>query len=1104
MKSAHLTFTAALLCSLLLAVAFCCTYAHAQSTTGSIYGSVTDASSAAVPNSTVSAKDVHTGLVQTVLTNGLGEYVFPNVKPSDYEMTASATGFKNEKQTGVTVAANQNVHVMFALPVGEASESVEVTAEVTLVDTRGSTLAETIEQDRIENLPTINRNTYDMVQVVPGITNYSSDAQTGTRDGTNFSANGLPADMVSYYLDGAYNNTFKGGGGNKTPNPDAIQEFRLITSNSDAEFGRTPGAVANAITRSGSSHFHGSAYEYLRNDILNARNYFQAVGPRQPYKQDQFGGTVSGPVLKDKLFFFTSYEQLLLHQTVNVDAGDIIVPTALERTGDFSASTTAPTALPAGTNCAAAGQKPKICTASLDPVAQNVLKFVPLPAANGLSPQQTAAQNVNSYQGLGRLDYNGLKNHSIEGMFFSTSGNNPDPLAGGNQVIGFSGMVDSENVTNVVLADNWTINNRAVNSSRIFYTNNKYLIGNQYSGHFLADLGSTAPEGGTIYSPPQFAINGAFTVGPNSAGPNNNSQTTFGIIDTAMLTRGRHQLKLGGSFVWNRFTADGAVTAGGAFTFTNSSSIKGSTALADFLLGRSNAFTQASVSTHRTRQYDPALYAQDDWQILSRLTLNLGMRWEMFPPHCCEPTVTGTFIAGQQSTVIPSAPLGLLYQGDKNVPPGLFNTSMANFSPRAGFAYDVFGSGKTSIRGGFGLLFDTISEVNYAGLSQLPFSLKTTINKTPNLVAPYGSSGSPYPFIYSSTAPRFADNATTQGVPQNTSAPYVYEYNLTVEQQLNPTFAVRVGYVGNATRNNIINVDVNSPVYTAGAATDTSSLNCRRPYQPYRVAGTCNYAGYTSSAGPDPTAGKQFGAVKLLMPALNANYNSLQASLRGRIGERFNLLASYVWSKALDYAGPIVDQTDLKKDYGASDNDIRQRLVVSYTYQFNRVHLLGAFGREVLGGWRVNGVTTLQSGSPFTITSGVDSNLDGTNNDRANVSGDPYNHVSSRQDKIQKGILNLAAFSIPTSTTYPYGTARRNQFYGPANINTNLSLFKEIHLHEGAKFQFRAESFNVFGNVNLSNPRTNYSVFSVLSAGQYYITSAGNPRRMQFAAKILF
>ena len=1087
--------------------------ARAQSTTGSIYGAVTDITGATIPNSTVTAKNIHTEVTQTAITNGSGDFTFPAINPGDYEVSDTTQGFKTQNQTGVTVSANKNVHVAFTLQPGATSESIEVVAGVTLVDTRGSQLAETIEQDRIQNLPTLNRSTYDLVQTAPGVSNYTPDRQIGSNMGTGFSVNGLPPDMVSFYLDGSYNNTFKQGGGNKTPNPDAIQEFRLITSNFDAEFGRSPGAVANVITRSGTAHFHGSAYDYLRNEILNARNYFQAPGPQQPLKQNQFGGTLGGPVLRDKLFFFGSYEQLILHQTVNVNAGSIILPTALERKGDFSQSKIKPGALPAdpnnpriSTNCGTASA-PVICPQYLDPVAQNVLKYVPLPDANGISPQQTASQNVSSYQGLGRLDYSGFENHNIEAMFFYAPGTDQTPVAGGNQIVGFSGMTNTENQMNVVLSDNWTVNSRAVNSVRGFYTNNKFVIANQFNGPFLSDLGSTAPEGGNIFSPPQFVVGGYFTVGPSNAGPNNNSQTSYGLIDTATLSRGHHQIKLGGSYVWNRFTSDGARTTGGLFNFADNSSIQKSTALSDFLEGRANALTQASVSTHRTHQYDPALYAQDDWQVLPRLSLNLGLRWEMFAPHCCEPTVTGTFIAGQQSTVVPNAPLGLLYQGDKNVATGLVNTSLLNFAPRVGFAYDVDGNGKTSLRGGFGMFYQTISEINYAGLGQLPFSLQTTVNKTPNLVAPYGTAGSPYPFVYNPSAPRFADNAATQGVTPGQTAPYVYEYNLTAEWQLNPTFAFRVGYVGNATRKNVITLDVNAPIYSPGALTDTNSINCRRPYQPYRASnsnGTCSYKGYSGSIGGGiSSAGSQFGPISILTPALNANYNSLQTSLRGRISDKFNMLASYVWSRSLSYDGPTVDNTDIRKNYGLAGTDIRHRFVVSYTYQFNQAKAWGALVRQVLGEWRVNGVTILQTGTPFTVTSGSDTNLDGTNNDRVDITGDPYNHVKDRRSKIYQGILNSAAFSTPTG---PYGSSRRNQFIGPGNVNTNLSLFREFAIREQLQFQFRAESFNVFGNVNLNTPRTNYSVFSKLPVGanQQFITGAGDPRRMQFAAKLLF
>ena len=888
-------------------------------------------------------------------------------------------------------------------------------------------------------------------------------------------------------------------GANKVPNPDALQEFRLITSNFDAEFGRSPGAVANVITRSGTDHYHGSAYDYLRNDVFNAKNYFQMSVA--PLKQNQFGGTFGGPVpVVKNTFFFLAYEQLILHQPAVVNSGSIIVPTDPERAGNFASSTVKPK-LPAGTNCGTAAA-PVICATALDPVAQNLLKFVPHANSAGIAPQQSAAANVSSYQGLARLDYNGFKDHSIEAMYFNTQGTELTPLAGTNQIIGYSGMTNVENQANIVLADNWTVNSRAVNSVRLFYTQNKYVIANQYQGHFLADLGSKAGEGGAIFAPAKFNVNGYFSAGPAGGGPSNISQLTFGGVDTATLTRGRHSLKLGGSYVWNKYSEDGGNTAGGTFAFTGSTT---GNALADFILGKANTLVQSSSVRHRTHQYDPALYAQDDWQITQRLNLNLGLRWEIFAPHCCEPQVTGTFVAGQQSTVVPQAPLGVVYQGDKGVAPGLFNTSMLNFAPRVGFAYDASGNGRTSFRGGFGMFYQTVEQFNYGTMNQLPFSLSTTVNLAPNLVAPYGAAGDPYPFVYNSASPQFASGATTQSVTPGTSAPYVYEYNLTVEQQLNPTFAFRLGYVGNATRNNVFMVDANAPVYIPNAAVSTAALNCRRPYEPYRTGGvvssaTCAYSGYTTGKG------YTFGSINQRTPALNANFNSLQASLRGRIGSKFNLLVSYVWAKSLSYDGPTVDNTDFRKNYGLANEDIRNRFVVSYLYRLPDVKLWGQFGRQALSGWQINGITALQSGSPFTVTSGVDTNRDGSNNDRVNIIGDPYTHAKTRGDKI-KAFLNPASFSIPgfaTAADNPYGSEQRNQLIGLGNINTNLSIFKEFPIFREARFQFRAESFNIFGNVNLNNPRTNYSVFQTLPAGQTQITSAADSRILQFAAKLLF
>jgi hypothetical protein len=1065
---------------LLVVVALFSVQLVGQATTGSVYGTVTDPSGAIVGGASVTLKNVSTSATKSAQSSQDGDYTFTVVEPGNYDASITMTGFQSQTQRGIKVDANQNVHVNFSLALGSAQESVTVDAATTLVDTRESQVGSTVDQKRIQDLPLNGRNAYDLVQIVPGVTNYAPDVATGSRQGTQLSVNGIPTNNTAFYLDGAYNTQLWRFGGNLLPNPDALQEFRILTSNFDAEFGRSPGGVVNVITRSGTNSYHGLLYEYLRNDVLNAKNYFNTKVT--PLRQNQFGATFGGPIRRDKAFFFASYQGLRVRTPVIISSSSLVTPMPAQARGDFSALPSKNWPKQAnGTFYSCNGVQGVICSNLLDPVAQNLLKFVPLAdPVTGRPAEQTGNANLTSDQGMARIDWQLNNAHKLSITFFESRGTSNDPVgsagASPNQILSYAGMQNYEGQYNGVVNDTWLISPTKVNNLRLFYTMNHYIIGNIYgTQHFLPDLGSQAPMGGNYNAQPLFSITGFWAMGTSNAGPNNLPSSSLGAADTLNFTTGRHEFKVGGSYIWDKFASTGGASSNGLFTFTGSTS---GNALGDFLLGKANSFTQNNGVRFRSHSQDPSLFVADNWRVSRNLTLNLGLRWEYFPMYTGQNN-TATFIQGQKSQRFPTAPLGLVFAGDPGVPDGIFKTPFNNFAPRFGFAYDVLGNGKTSVRGSYGLFYAAFDQVVVSNnLVQQPYSLSITIAKTPSLVNPFAPGKSPFPYTVDPQNAVFTSGATLFGLQPNArNIPSVQEFSLGIQQQLGSKWSAEVSYIGNVGRHFNIAHDANSPIFVPGGLTTTAGLNARRPYQPTPTTFT-------------------YGQISQNVFSANTSYNSLQTTLRRRFDRRFSVLASYVWSRAIAQ-GAVVNAYDLSSSRGLSPLDVRHNFVVSYLYSLPDVHFLGEFGRQAFGGWQINGVTTLRSGSPFNVTLGSDQNLDGSNNDRPDTLSNPVLSGQNRSEKIAK-YFNTAAFGKPAASV-PYGNTQFNSLIGPRFVNTDLSIFKSFTAYRESQLQFRAEVFNLFNNVNLNNPN------SVMTSPIFgTIGGASAPRIVQLALRLSF
>ncbi len=672
-------------------------HAAAQVTSATLVGTVNDPSGAALPGVAVTARNADTGFTRTVTTSETGAYRLEFLPIGRYSVEAALSGFKSEIRSGIVLAVNDSIRIDLTLQIGAISDTVTVTQETPLVNTVTADVSKTVDAQAIQSLPLVDRNVYTLLDLTPGVQSNnngvaSASASTSSlvlgypeqRTLINGGADGGTG-SVNYYLDGGINMTGLRNTGNILPNPDAIQEFKVQTNGYNVEYGRFSNGVINVVTKSGTNAFHGSGFEYFRDNSLSARDWGSTTAP-PPLNRNQYGATAGGPLAKNRTFFFVSYSGL--RQTTSTFLNNAIVPTALERTGDFSQSKTIPTDPATGLPFTCNGVTGAICQNRLDPVAMKIMnQYIPAANVPGNIWQGYLESPYDSNEILMKVDHQLNADHRLSGAYFMTSGTNTVQAGAGN--LPWGSQQFSWRQHNLNVSDTWSISSNRINQAWFSFNRN---FGGRLNlpGTSLADLGSSAVIMGAP-SLPQITVSGVFTLSNAIGGPNAGGDFYSG-RDVFNWVRGAHSLKLGGEMSYNKTIQDTLLNNYGVFTFNGTVT---KNALADFMIGIPSSLTQDAPVTAYWNSWYGAGFLQDDYRVGNRVTLNLGLRWDVQTPGTDPLNRFTTYEAGQKSTVNPAAPTGLLFYGDPGVARGVISTAWDHVSPRAGVVWDPTGKGRT-------------------------------------------------------------------------------------------------------------------------------------------------------------------------------------------------------------------------------------------------------------------------------------------------------------------------------------------------------------------------------------------------------------------------
>ncbi len=1130
--------------------------------TGSILGTVRDSSQAVVVGATVTVTNLETNQSKSAQTSQTGEYRILALAPGPYRLVASAPGFQQAVTTGIDVRVNDQLRIDPILQVGNVQQEVNVAATAVQVETENTQLGDVIETRKIATLPLNGRSYIDLLGLQAGVAPASSGSiqqdrpVSGGLSAGNVSVNGQRETANAFLVNGGDVSEGRNNGAAVIPNLDSIAEFRLITNSFDAEYGRFSGSVMNAITKSGTNSLHGSAFEFLRNDKLDARNFFDPS--KSELRRNQFGYAIGGPFWKNRLFWFTDYQGT--REVVGASTGLVSVPDLDQRNGIFDqtaftdangnqqvvkgdywaqvlgqrlgypvrngeaysgCSSTAECVFPNGVIPQRAWAKPAI----------PLMKYIPVPNAGpGLFADASQKRTLNDDKLGQRVDFVNKMTGNWSVYYHFDDSTVFDPLAAAS-VPGFAANTPSR-AQMASLSNTKMLGPAQVNDFRISFMRTA-TVTTQPAESFanLSDLGfatganslgiiPSGPAGFPETVPPIYF--NSFSIGVptlTTFQPNN----TWHISDGFSKIVGAHTMKFGGEFRYLQINERNTCAPNGDFTFDGSET---GLDFADFLIGAPVNYNQCSQQFLDSRTRYGAAYFQDAFKVKSNLTLNLGVRWEVSMPWYDTQGKIETIVPGLQSTVFPTAPKGWVVPGDPGIPRTLAPTDYNNFAPRIGLAYSpgfhdgvlgkVFGGpGKTSIRAAFGVYYTAIEDLNlFYEVGDAPFGLYWVSPEPTMFDEPFRTRSDGV-----SQTQRFPFNFPIPGDPANKNLdysiylpisyspgysihnrlPYAEHYNLSIQRQLSDATVLTLAYVGTQGHKLISQYDAN-------------------PGDP-ALCLKLNQMGATPTCGPNgeqstytlPDGSQVFGTRPFLGPAFgygnsftanvaNSNYNSFQVTVERRASD-VTFLAAYTFAKSIDNSsgfGEWVNFSNYRLSRSLSAFDVTHNFVLSYnwTLPFAR---WGGLPKRLTEGWNLAGITRLSTGFPITLRQGQDQSLVGSGStDVPDLVGavqtqDPHNAGPNGPNTY------FLADAFASGQLGHFGTANRRFFHGPGIVNWDSSILKNTQLSERIMLQFRAEFFNVLNHTQFNNPSGNFS-----SGNFGVVTSARAPRIGQLSLKLIW